>query len=111
MTSHSITLNAKTQGMLRQFGFRNVCRNRNGSNSFMLIVGRQVNTPMVALSDDGHELGGHAAVLALLLAEPERADQRHGAAAGRVGAGDGPRPDPGDHGGLGAVGELCLWVE
>ena len=37
-------------------------------------------------------------LLALLLGEPEGTDERHRRAAGGVGAADGARPEPGDHG-------------
>src|SRR5215813_699498 len=50
-------------------------------------------------------------LLALLLAQPERADQGHGATAGGVGAGDGAGPYPCDDRRQGVVGQLGLRVE
>src|SRR5579875_1391195 len=49
--------------------------------------------------------------LALLLAEPEGADERHRGSTSWVGAGDRAGPDPGDDGGLAPVGEGRQRVE
>ena len=50
-------------------------------------------------------------LLALLLPQPPLRDEGRLDAAGRVGAGDGPRPDPGDDGRLRSVGQLGPRVE
>ena len=49
--------------------------------------------------------------IARLLRQLEGAHERHAHAAGRIGAGHGARPEPGDYGGLTAVGQLGLRVE
>src|SRR5579875_1413925 len=49
--------------------------------------------------------------LALLLAEPEGADERHRGSTSWVGAGDRAGPDPGDDGGLASIGKGRLRVE
>ncbi len=53
----------------------------------------------------------HVGLLALLLAQPPRAHQRHLDPARRVGAGHSARPDPGDHVGLRAVRQRRLRVQ